>query len=112
VDAFEAPEGDAPDAPAGVLNLYAQVHPGKPGTYDPADSARARLELFDRCLDSIRGSILRGALGDCEKGIAFPWRIGCALAGGDWAVYRARLEAFALSVPCPVYLVKREEDRI
>jgi hypothetical protein len=106
VDAFPGPPGEA-----GVLNLYAQVHPGAPGL-ERADSAPRRLELFRACLDEVARLARAGALGDCSRGIAFPWKIGCCLGGGEWREYRPLLEAFADSVPFPVLLVRRPGDPI
>lgn len=37
--------------------------------------------------------------------VAFPYRIGCGLAGGDWKVVEALLEDFAYRVEQPVYIV-------
>ena len=43
--------------------------------------------------------------GDCSRGIAFPERIGCSIAGGNWARYSALLDTFAHTLPVPVHIV-------
>ena len=48
---------------------------------------------FKRCL---------GLIGDKIEGlesIAFPWQIGCGLAGGEWKVYEGMIKEFAESYP-------------
>lgn len=94
----------------------AQVRPGRPGAR--GDSAAERLALFRTCLEKVEALYRRGELGPCRRGLAFPWRIGCGLGGGDWPAYlsrqgccfatRAELEAFAARMaPVPVCLVRR-----
>ena len=39
-------------------------------------------------------------------GIAFPWHIGCGLAGGSWEKYSGILHGFACNVPVPVFVVQ------
>ena len=74
-----------------VINMIAQYHPGKPRSYDPFDTAERREEWFQKCLDEI-GKIPM-------KTIAFPYKIGCNLAGGNWVKYKAMIEKFALEHP-------------
>ena len=98
----------------GVLNLFAQYHPGKAGGGGgrggggggPDDSAAARQRYFAACLACV-GREVRGL-----RSVAFPFRVGCGLAGGDWPAYRALLEAFARAHPgVDVVLRRRPEDR-
>lgn len=79
-----------------VINLIGQYWPGKPKYPDsPADGRRARQRYFEECLDKI------AQIPDLES-IAFPYRIGCGAAGGDWDVYWFALNTFALSIGAPV----------
>lgn len=105
VEVFPGPPGEA-----GILNLYSQFRPGPPGRAGAADSADCRLEWFRACLAELERLLAEGQLGPCEKGIAFPWRIGCVLGGGSWPAYRAELEAFAARVGVAVFLVRRPAD--
>ena len=70
-----------------VINMHAQYYPGKPSSIFEFDSANARVNAFIDCLDRIM-------LIDNLTSIAFPVRIGCGLAGGDWQTYYDRLETF------------------
>ena len=80
-----------------VICAFAQYTHGKPGKYeDPAkqsviDDATARLLYFKQCLDHI--SALK------PVSVSFPFRIGCGLAGGNWKLYAAALETWALTNP-------------
>ena len=49
---------------------------------------------------------LSGELGDCRNGVAFPWNIGCGLAGGDWHRYSDVLAGFANTVPFRTLVIK------
>lgn len=72
-----------------VINMFAQFFPGK--TQQPfsnRDGIRARERAFENCLQHI-------AKLPNLKSIAFPHRIGCGLAGGDWDVYIEMLKTFA-----------------
>jgi len=72
-----------------VINIYAQLKPGKPSP--GRDSADSRLDAFSKALDQI------AALPKL-KSIGFPYGIGCGLAGGDWNEYETLLENFAKRV--------------
>ena len=72
------------------INIYAQYGMGKPYAYGQNrvnDSNEERKKWFKRCLDGI--SSLNA------KSIAFPYKIGCGLAGGDWNEYYQMLDEFA-----------------
>ena len=56
-----------------IINMYAQFFPGKFGNEN--DSEDNRLKYFNQCLEKI----LIFADGD----VAFPFGIGCGLAGGN-----------------------------
>lgn len=102
-----------------VVCLLAQWRPGRVGVKywhaypesDPPESAEMRLQWFQSCLDGLTQAVanelerrtLSGATTDPTPGsglvVAFPWRIGCGLAGGDWSKYRAELERWAALQP-------------
>lgn len=73
-----------------VINMFAQFYPGAP-TYR-GDLAEDRKVMFQRCLNEIAN------LPSLES-IAFPYNIGCGLAGGKWADYLAMLTQFAAELP-------------
>ena len=85
-----------------VINMLAQYFPGVPRYPDSAlDGRAARLRYFAECL--VKVSRLPGI-----ESVAFPWRIGCNMAGGDWDAYRRTIDAFAdLSPGIGVFLVKK-----
>jgi uracil-DNA glycosylase len=70
-----------------VCAMYAQYHPGPPSTRG-GDTSEKRLEWFRECLDRI-GQIKN------LRHIAFPDKIGCGLARGDWDAYYGMLYHFA-----------------
>ena len=75
-----------------VVGMYAQYEPGKPSRSGD-DSQGMREKYFKRCLRLI-GDKIEGL-----ESIAFPWQIGCGLAGGDWKVYEGMIKEFAESHP-------------
>jgi hypothetical protein len=72
-----------------VINMFGQVYPGPPRYPDDStDGCLARKKLFFSCLKQI-------SLIDDLSSIAFPWMIGCGLAGGDWEFYHNLIDKFA-----------------
>ena len=79
--------------------LFSQFTPGKPQIYyqdvckehDIVDDYTNRLLWFKQCLKRLAKKI--ETLG-C-KTIAFPYKIGCGLAGGDWSVYESVIAEWA-----------------
>jgi O-acetyl-ADP-ribose deacetylase (regulator of RNase III) len=73
----------------GVINMLAQYYPGTARFKNdfPVD----RIRYFQSCLDRI--SEMEGL-----ESVAFPFRIGCGLAGGDWTIYSRMLESFSKRV--------------
>lgn len=64
-----------------IINLMGQVYPG--GIRYPKsslDGLAARRKYFYSCL-------LRLAKVPDLESVAFPWRVGCGLGGGDWEGY-------------------------
>ena len=84
-----------------VINLFAQWEMGAPGKYNrvqpapPSDSAAARERAFKECLGKI-GALTGTGRPSC---IAFPYEIGCGLAGGTWRNYERMLNDFAAANP-------------
>ena len=91
-----------------VINMYAQFYPGKPKyPQSSLDGTAIRLTYFYKCLLRI------AKIPDLES-IAFPWRIGCNLGGGDWERYLGNITNFAQFVKekhgAQVYIYRREGD--
>lgn len=82
-----------------VINTFAQDWWGRP--QPPHDSAERRLQHFNDCLEAI------GDISGLES-VAFPYKIGCGLARGDWAAYRSALEKFAADNPGVTVTVVRK----
>lgn len=76
-----------------IINLYSQIYPGKENSHN--DTEEYRLRYFFNSLKNIY---------DLDN-IAFPYKIGCGLAGGDWSKYLRIIEKFAKNKN--VYMVKR-----
>lgn len=73
-----------------VVNLLGQRYPGMP-RFDN-DTRNMRIRWFAQCLQALaRIPILQ----DPANSIAFPARIGCGAAAGDWEQYRSVLERWA-----------------
>lgn len=80
-----------------VVNMFAQHHPGEPRV--KGDDAVAREGYFKACLQEL-------AAQDDLEGVAFPWGIGCGLAGGDWEKYLNMIHEFAASTNARVVVYK------
>lgn len=64
-----------------VINMLAQVYPGFP------KYPRSKLDGYDARLKYFKACIAQIARIDNIKNIAFPYKIGCGMAGGDWKDY-------------------------
>jgi hypothetical protein len=70
--------------------MMAQFGPGKPRLgRSSGDDARQRRQWFWQCLGRIESRKPR------IKQLAFPEKIGCGLAGGDWSTYKEMIRTFA-----------------
>lgn len=86
-----------------IVNMFAQVWPGKASgrvtrVYgkEYADTQDARHDYFAQALASLAEIINKKAKKDEHKTIvAFPYGIGCGLAGGNWEAYRGLIDDFA-----------------
>lgn len=75
-----------------VINMMGQFYPGSPRfAHSAKDGYKARENFFKSCLMDLECV----ALAKPEATFAFPWQIGCGLAGGDWESYKSMLEDFA-----------------
>ena len=85
-----------------VINMLAQIFPGRPRFPDGIDSGEMRLKYFRKCLIEILG------IPDLHS-IGFPYKIGCNLAGGDWDKYEKMLDGFSSHVKGDVFVFKPED---
>lgn len=75
-----------------VVNMIAQYYPGSPtNIISLLDGLQVREGYFNTCLKQLLH------MPDVES-IAFPYKIGCGLAGGNWVNYLNMLESFAIEL--------------
>lgn len=90
-----------------VINMFAQYYPGRSKYPNSTkDGIATREKAFHQCLLKI------ARISNLES-IAFPWRIGCNLGGGNWEHYLGNLTIFANYVErmgVRVCVYKREGD--
>jgi len=77
-----------------VLALLGQIYPGAPKYTRGPDSYARRERYFKECLERL--DTLPGSF-------AFPYHIGCGLAGGDWSKYFVFLSDFATTHDVVLY---------
>ena len=65
-----------------IVNFFSQFH------YLPRNVVNTDYDAFKRCCEELR--IIVG--NHTEQIIGFPYKIGCGLAGGDWAVVSKIIE--------------------
>lgn len=72
-----------------IINIFAQYYPGKPNQSHNSilDTSKLRLRWFRKCLLVIYTN-------DMITELAFPYKIGCGLAGGNWTEYEMLLGRF------------------
>ena len=97
----------------GIINIFAQHAPGAPRrcsghghvggskVVESFDSAAMRLRWFTEALADV------GRLQPRPASVAFPYGVGCGLAGGSWPAYRAALATFAEQCGIRVVLVRQ-----
>jgi O-acetyl-ADP-ribose deacetylase (regulator of RNase III) len=91
-----------------IVNMLGQVYPGSPRYPDSKlDGYKARQRYFHLCLMAL------AKIPNLES-VAFPWKIGCGAAGGDWKYYQGTIKNFATYVAekqgTKVVIYKREFD--
>jgi hypothetical protein len=72
-----------------VIAMIAQVNQGKPSLSEPAEY---RQKLFETCLEKI------AQLPNITQ-VAFPYKIGCGMAGGNWDLYKSTIEKWSEKNP-------------
>ena len=84
-----------------VACLMGQIAPGKPGSWSKKynvppdkDNAICRLKYFKSALNELAEACQK----EGWKLVAFPYSIGCGLAGGSWSDYSTMLEDFSRDV--------------
>lgn len=80
-----------------VINMIAQYYPG-PSNDNIVDNDSVRLNYFSKCLNEISKLSF--------SSIAFPYRIGCGLAGGSWDDYYKLINDWSENVSAEVYICK------
>lgn len=76
-----------------VINMLAQYYPGVTKyPQSDRDGIETRKRAFKTCLHKI------SQIANLQS-IAFPYKIGCNLAGGKWEVYRKMIKTFAEENP-------------
>ncbi len=83
-----------------VINMYSQYNPGRPKRFD--DTFEQRQRWFAECLTQI--SAISGIYE-----VAFPYLIGCGLAGGNWNDYYRLLTKWADTAALLQILLVRKE---
>ena len=78
--------------------MYAQDGYGRSGCYTDYEAFQACLDEQQRWLNNIYSR---------EHLVAFPYKIGCGLAGGDWNIILPMLERFSDHVPQRVVIVTK-----
>lgn len=79
-----------------IVCLFAQLCPGKPNRfrsypYWETDTSEMRLIKFRKCLKKFGKYCEKRGI----KSVAFPYRIGCGLAGGNWKDYYHAIDYFS-----------------
>lgn len=81
-----------------VINIFGQYYPGSPKfTNSSLDGSKIREKYFHQCLLELV------KVQDLES-VAFPYRIGCGAAGGNWKYYLGTLHNFSEFVKSEVFL--------
>lgn len=91
-----------------IVNLHGQVYPGRCRyPLSNLDGLAARQKYF------YHGLLRLAKIKDLES-VAFPWRVGCGLGGGDWEHYIGQINIFAQYIEefqgAKVFIYKRNGD--
>jgi O-acetyl-ADP-ribose deacetylase (regulator of RNase III) len=94
----------SPDNTKAIICMFAQWAPGKPQRYKSypdieMDTYSNRQKWFQECLERVE------KINVTE--LAFPWKIGCGLAGGNWNKYYNMIKAFSdrTGIKCTLYRI-------
>jgi O-acetyl-ADP-ribose deacetylase (regulator of RNase III) len=77
---------NGPDEGQGVINLFGQHRPGRANSLETADQREA---WFRNCLAEIGKHF-----SNKKAALAFPFQIGCGMAGGKWEHYYQMINEF------------------
>ncbi len=89
-----------------VINMLGQYYPGFVKYPDSTkDGYKAREGHFQSCIDEMI-LLLEENYEDAFGDFAFPWRIGCGAAGGDWGNYIEMLKDFEAQINGDVVIYK------
>jgi hypothetical protein len=80
-----------------VVNMLGQYYPGSKYPNSNKDGCKARFNNFKSCLEKMK---------KLEGDFAFPWRIGCGAAGGDWDLYLGAIREFEQGIAGNVTIYK------
>jgi hypothetical protein len=80
-----------------IANMLAQFYTGKSDRFGTTDTSKQREQWFNECLHQLTTYIEQ--LHEKKVSVAFPWLLGCGLAGGNWNNYLRMLMQFAENVP-------------
>lgn len=79
-----------PQTSCSVIHMFSQFYPGSKIFIN--DNKEMRLQWFNECLQQIANTL---PVLFPRIRIAFPYKIGCGLAGGNWVDYQHSLMNFA-----------------
>lgn len=83
-----------------VVALFGQYYPGfSRFPNSKKDGYEARFYYFQECLEQLE---------ELKGSFAFPWRIGCGAAGGDWVRYLREIKSFAERIDGDVTVYRLE----
>lgn len=87
IDIFCVEKGEkSEDKNKYVVNLYGQNRPGKP--VQDIETEEMRLSWFEMGLNQLADIVAHNTV------VAFPFMIGCGLAGGNWPRYQMKISEF------------------
>jgi len=88
-----------------IIGIYGQYDYGKVGrpySHAPSETTDMRILWFKSGLNKLKEFIQTENI----KEVAFPYLIGCGLAGGDWEIYSKLLYNFAIESQIQVVIYK------
>jgi hypothetical protein len=77
--------------------MLAQFYTGRGDRFGDADTSAKREQWFSQCLDKLVSYLEERK--EQQISLAFPWKIGCEMAGGNMNAYVPILMNFAARVP-------------
>lgn len=94
------------------VSMFAQDGYGRDKQYTDYKAFRACLRGLSELLKGWKVFTRDGwPDGEPYDSIAFPYGIGCGLAGGDWNIISKYLEEFSEEVKQKVYIVRRQNEK-